>query len=96
MARNKTFLGIFYIFLHLGLARKIPPSLFESDRKLSSVWVAMSGVVGAHLVPGGEHLATAPARELPGLVDVLEMSLHAEFLLLGVLHFFLSLFGLVL
>ena len=50
--------------------------MFESDRKLSSVWVAMSGVVGAHLVPGGEHLATTPAWELPGLVDVLKMSLH--------------------
>ena len=38
--------------------------------------VAVARVVGAHLVPAGEHLAAAPAGELPGLVDILEVPLH--------------------
>ena len=52
-----------------------------SERQLPPVGVAVPGVVGAHLVLGGEHLPTAPTRKLPWLVDILEMSLHGTFAL---------------
>lgn len=48
----------------------------RSDGEFPSVWVAVSGVVGALLVLRGEHLPAASAGELSRLVDVLEMSLH--------------------
>ena len=49
------------------------------DGEFPSVWVAVPGVVGALLVLGAEHLATAPTGKFPRLVDVLEMSLHGCF-----------------
>ncbi len=47
-------------------------------KRASSIRIAMSGIVGTHLVLAGEHLPTPLARKLPRTVDVLIVPPHGS------------------